>query len=240
MDAQKKPPQSKAWRWASAIPDAVAAPALLISLIQIASELAPQAIVWRAWRLIELSPAKIARALEAGDLIAVIRPYLGYMWFHINFAHYFVNLAAIFAAGAFVYREMDLHGQPGKSDAPAAFLAFFILSGLAAGFAFAAANPHSFTPMIGASGAASGLFGAAVWIFLMRPEQGARQQSHWRRFALLALASIDIVMASYLFDTSPVSKALFNSASAWQAHAGGCIFGIVFYPLFERMARSSR
>ncbi len=230
----------KALRLLDGLPNAVAAPAFLISVIQIATALAPSGAVRRVWRLFELSPARVIRALEAGDLAGVVRPYLGYMFFHVNFAHYALNLIATVIAGVFVYREMDAHAQPGKSDAPAAFLAFFILSGLAAGFTFSAANQNAYTPMIGASGAAAGLFGAALWIFLMRSEPEKPQQPAWRPAALLGVATLDIIMASYLLDTSPLSHFLFNSASAWQAHAGGCIFGVLFYPLFERMAASSR
>jgi membrane associated rhomboid family serine protease len=220
------------------LPDTVAGIALLLSVVQVGAALAPIGMVRRLWRLFELSPGRILRAVESGDLTGVARPYLGHMFFHINLAHYLTNLLAIAIAGTFVFRELKAHAQPGKSDASAAFIAFFVLSGLAAGFVFAAANLNSYRPMIGASGAAAGLFGACVWILVMRGE-GKRRSKQYRAAALF-VATLNIAMASYLLDTSFLSRLAFNGPSAWQAHFGGYIFGVLFYPLFERMASSSR
>ena len=234
----KKSLQTQSRNWLDAVPDAVAALALLMSLAQIGTALAPLGAVRRLWRWVELSPGRIVRAVEAGDLLGVVRPYLGHMFFHINLAHYVMNVLAMLIAGSFVFREMKAHGKPGKSDATAAFIAFFLLSGLAAGFVFTAVNLSSFRPMIGASGAAAGLFGAAVWILIMRSGDGRRSKRYL--LACLAVASVNVMLASYLLDTSVISRFLFNSASAWQAHLGGYVFGVIFYPLFERMAASSR
>lgn len=223
-------------RWLDEIPDAVAAPALAISIVQICSALAPLGALRRVWRMVELSPGRIVRAIEAGDVLGVVRPYLGYIFFHINFTHYLLNLAAICGLGVFVHREMSARANPGRSDASAAFLAFFLLSGLAAGFAYCAANLQAYRGMLGASGAAAGLFGAAIWITITRHGE----TENWRKGAALTLATLNVVMLTYLIDTSPLSRFLFNSASAWQAHAGGYVFGLFAYPLFERMAQSSR
>ncbi|GJL92602.1 rhomboid family intramembrane serine protease [Hyphococcus sp.] len=223
--------------WLNAVPDAVAGIVLLLSVIQIGTALAPVRAVRRVWRMVEISPGRILRAVEAGDLAGVVRPYLGHMFFHINLVHYLMNVIAILAAGTFVFREMKSRATPGKSDASAAFIAFFLLSGLAAGFVFVAANLHSYTPMIGASGAAAGLFGAGVWILVMR-NHGENRSTRYCIVAV-AVATLDIVLASFLLDNSFLSQVLFNSPSAWQAHLGGYLFGVLFYPLFERMAASS-
>lgn len=177
-------------------------------------------------------------AIENGEFFNVVRAYVGHMFFHISLAHYFMNLLAIVFAGTYVFREMQAHARPDRSDASAAFIAFFLISGLAAGFCYAAWNLNAYMPMIGASGAAAGLFGAGVWILVMRGD-GARRSIRYRAAALV-LATLNIAMASYLLDTSFLSKFVLNGPSAWQAHLGGYLFGALFYPLFERMAASSK
>ena len=60
--------------WLDDLPIPVAAVALVISIIEIFSLLAPARMLRKIWRLVELSPFRLSYALEKGDIVAVIRP----------------------------------------------------------------------------------------------------------------------------------------------------------------------
>ncbi len=262
METPETNPRRSRWPWLDAIPDPVVAIALVLSLIQLGVAAAPAGVVRRIWRLVEVSPARINHAAEAGEWTRVVRPYLGHMFFHINLLHYAVNVAAIMVAGTLVYREMQSKTAPGKSDPAAAFIAFFLLCGMAGAFAFVALNPKTYMPMIGASGAAAGLFGALVLMAARRdwpalPLAGAAKTVFVIvavsaglliiNFALYAVFdfALDILQSKkILLSRIPGWRSQLNiwlgGASAWQAHAGGYLFGLISFPLFERMARASR
>ncbi len=262
MKTPETNPRKSRWLWLDAIPDPVAALALVLTIIQLATALAPPGAVRRIWRLVEVSPARIAGAADARDWVGLVRPYLGHMFVHINLFHYAVNLVAIVIAGTLVFREMQTKTAPGKSDPAAAFIAFFLLCGMAGAFAFVTLNPKTYLPMIGASGAAAGLFGAVVLMVARRewsvlPLTGAAKTT----FVIVAISAALVIvnyalfaLFDFLLDLLQSNKLMLHrlpgwrsqlniwlgGGSAWQAHAGGYLFGLIAFPLFERMARSSR
>jgi membrane associated rhomboid family serine protease len=113
------------------------------------------------------------------------------------------------------------------------FLVFYGICGIAAIFAQALPNPDSVIPMIGASGAISGVLGAYLLLY-----------PHAR-----VLVAIPIVFYIYTA-TLPASWVLgfwivlqvINSAAsagqeggvAWGAHIGGFVAGMLLIPLFRR------
>jgi membrane associated rhomboid family serine protease len=118
------------------------------------------------------------------------------------------------------------------------FFAFYILTGLAAALAQVAANPASEVPMVGASGAISGVMGAylvlfpRVRVFTMVP-LGFFMQS----IALPAWVML-IYWAFLQFAggiTSVVSEE--SGGVAFWAHLGGFIAGVVLVKMFERRDR---
>ncbi len=262
METPETTPRRSRWPWLDAIPNPVVAIALALSLVQVGMAAAPAGVVRRIWRLVEVSPARINHAAEASEWMGLVRPYLGHMFFHINLLHYVVNLAAIIVAGTLIYREMQSNTAPGKSDPAAAFIAFFLLCGMAGAFAFVALNPKTYMPMIGASGAAAGLFGALVLIAARRdwpalPLAGAAKTVFVIVAISAALLIINFVLYAFFnfaLDFLQSKKIMLSQipgwrrqlniwlggASAWQAHAGGYLFGLIACPLFERMARASR
>lgn len=222
-------------------PAAVAAIGVVLALAYVGVSLLPPGGAYRIWHLFELSPARVLRAAETGAYLGgVVRPFLGHMLFHINLAHLLVNLAAIVLCGSFVHREMALQAGARSHDAPAVFVAFFLLCGLAGGFGFMLADPRSAQSVVGASGAAAGLLGACAWIIIMRFNGEPARAGAGRRIVTLALVSVLIVGATVFLDNSPVSRLLFGRPGAWQAHAGGYIFGLLSYPLFEHLARDGK
>jgi membrane associated rhomboid family serine protease len=117
------------------------------------------------------------------------------------------------------------------------FLAFYLLCGLAAAGAQTLANPSSAIPMVGASGAISGVMGAYLVLF-----------PHVRVFTVVPLGffiqTIPLpawVMLIYWMGlqllggfTSVGSE---GGGVAFWAHAGGFLAGVALVKLFERRDR---
>jgi len=113
------------------------------------------------------------------------------------------------------------------------FLVFYILCGIAALLANALPDPHSTIPMIGASGAISGVLGAYLLLFpharvLVAIPFGffihtTRLAAGWVLGFWFVLQIINSVMTSGQ-----------QGGVAWGAHIGGFIAGIVLIPLFKK------
>ena len=119
------------------------------------------------------------------------------------------------------------------------FVAFYLLTGLAAAFAQVAGDPASGVPMVGASGAISGVMGAylvlfpRVRVFTLVP----------LGFFLTSMALPAWVMLIYwaflqFFGgvTSVVAERGGGGVAFW-AHIGGFIAGLVLIKIFERRDR---
>ncbi len=120
------------------------------------------------------------------------------------------------------------------------YLIFYILSGLIASFTHILFHPGSAVPMIGASGAISGVLGA---YFLLYP--GARIIS----LAFLGFVITTIALPAYLylgvwifiqiiFGFGSIGAHGAASGVAWFAHIGGFFGGMLIMPLFARRRRT--
>jgi membrane associated rhomboid family serine protease len=120
------------------------------------------------------------------------------------------------------------------------FLAFYLLTGLAAALAQVAANPASEVPMVGASGAISGVMGAYLVLF--------------PRVRVYTLVPLGFIMQSMALPawgmliywaflqfaggvTSVVSEQSGGGGVAFWAHLGGFAAGVVLVKVFERRDR---
>jgi membrane associated rhomboid family serine protease len=114
------------------------------------------------------------------------------------------------------------------------FIVFYLVSGLAAAFAQIVGNPASAIPMVGASGAISGVMGAylvlypRVRVFAIVP----------LGFFLTSLALPAWVMLGYWFLIQFVSGLVSMGGEmggvAFWAHIGGFVAGLVLIKLFAR------
>ncbi len=119
------------------------------------------------------------------------------------------------------------------------YLIFYLLSGLAAALAQTLANPYSKIPMVGASGAISGVLGAYLVLF---PHASVVTLIIFGWFIRLVEIPAAVVLGFWI--VIQVLSGLFalggeGGGVAWFAHVGGFIAGLIMvYPLKRRAARS--
>ncbi len=118
------------------------------------------------------------------------------------------------------------------------FVAFYLLTGLAAALAQVAANPASEVPMVGASGAISGVMGAYLVLF-----------PRVRVFTMVPLgffitsmalpAWVMLIYWAFLQFAGGVTSIVSERAGgvAFWAHLGGFVAGVVLVKVFERRDR---
>lgn len=111
------------------------------------------------------------------------------------------------------------------------FALLYVVGGLAATMAFVLANPDSTVPLVGASGAIAAVLGAYAVLY----------PSH-RVIALLGWILIPLPAALFLGIWFILQFGLGGTNVAWEAHAGGFVFGLIVTLAFRRslMHRLSR
>ena len=118
------------------------------------------------------------------------------------------------------------------------FVAFYLLSGVAAAVAQVVANPASAVPMVGASGAISGVMGAYLVLFpRVRVYTLVPLGFFMQQMALPAWVML-IYWAFLQFAGGVTSIAAERSGGvAFWAHLGGFVAGVVLVKVFERRDR---
>ncbi len=152
---------------------------------------------------------------------------LSHMFVHIGWFHLLGNLF-IFYLGAGPIE--DVWGRP-------LFAVFFLSAGIFAGLFFVAAYPHSTLPMVGASGAVSGVVGAFLirfwkvkirffyFLFFFRIYTGTFEAAAWIMLPLwLANELYWAYVSHYISQIMPGESA----GVAYLAHVGGFMFGALF------------
>lgn len=171
------------------------------------------------------------------------RPWtaLTYAFLHGSWTHVLLNSVWLAAFGTPIVRRCGA----GR---------FFILSAASAiggAVLYAIMNPLQILPMIGASGAISGLMAAASW-FIFAPAswhwEGRLTQPHERPRETLGhmvrnrqvLIFLGIWFATnYLFAfVQPLG--LMDASIAWEAHVGGFLVGLAIFPLLDPLPARPR
>ena len=108
------------------------------------------------------------------------------------------------------------------------FLAFYLLCAVAAGLAYSFMLPQSDGPLIGASGAVSGVVAAYLMLY-------PRVQVFGLVFSFLPLR-IPAILCVGLWVATQVGSALFGGDAevGWWAHVGGLAAGAALTPLMKR------
>ena len=147
------------------------------------------------------------------------------MFMHGGWLHILGNMVYLWAFGPEVE---DAMGRPG-------YLAFYLLSGLAASLAQIVAMPHSTVPNLGASGAIAGVMGAFL-ITYPRDQIRALVVFGWfiRITVIPAVLLIGFWFLIQLFSQIGSVANVQSGGVAYMAHVGGFIFGAASARIFER------
>ena len=135
------------------------------------------------------------------------------MFLHAGLAHVLFNLWFLWIFGNNVE---EAYGHGG-------FLVLYLIGGVAATLAFVMLNPGSTVPLVGASGAIAAVLGAYAVLF----------PGH-RVLTLVVWFPVAIPAAIFLGIWFFAQFGLGGSNVAWEAHAGGFVFGLVATALFRR------
>lgn len=137
------------------------------------------------------------------------------LFIHGGWAHVGMNTVGALAFGAPVARLMGVRGA-----GPLSFLLFYLLCGVVAGLGYVALNSHGLAAVVGASGAVSGLFGAASRLIEHKPGLSPLASRTVVGFAAAWLVTnIVLGLIGFAPGMGPVQI-------AWQAHVVGYLAGL--------------
>ncbi len=172
-----------------------------------------------------------------GGRIAIPTSFVTHQFVHGDLAHLLINSAWLLAFGTPVARRTD----------PVRFLVFFLLAGTAGALFYVAVNGPVPVLVVGASGAISGLMGAAFrFLFRSMAEgEGPLSLPHARQTPLMSLTEtltdrrILLAVAAWslinvLFAWGGGSMLTEGGGIAWEAHLGGFYAGLLLYGFFDR------
>jgi membrane associated rhomboid family serine protease len=145
------------------------------------------------------------------DLVSLVAAPITYQFIHGGWLHLGINMVTLAAFGAPVERMLGARR----------FILFYLSAGVVAGFVHVLLFPGSQDPVIGASGAISGVFGA---VLMMLRQVGSLP-------SLLPVAVIWIALNVYfgIYGGMPGTG---EEPIAWSAHIGGFVYGLVAIRLF--------
>jgi membrane associated rhomboid family serine protease len=171
-------------------------------------------------------PARLFGAAELDPELVVVPAWstvFTSMFMHGGWMHLGFNMLFLWIFGDNVEDSMG-HAR---------YLIFYLACGTAAALAQAVVNPDSTVPMVGASGAISGVLGAYL---LLHPHATIRTVIFLGLFVTMMHLPALIVLGLW-FLMQLVSAALSNSGApgvAFWAHVGGFVAGMALVPFFKK------
>lgn len=151
------------------------------------------------------------------------------MFMHGGFLHITGNMLYLWIFGNNIEDQLGMFR----------FMIFYVLCGYIAAYSHAIINSHSLVPMVGASGAISGVLGAYVVLF-------PRARIHTLLFLgiFITVVRIPAIVVIGMWFILQLVSGLFSVGSkgvgiAWFAHIGGFVSGVVLIKLFTRKRRKS-
>lgn len=147
------------------------------------------------------------------------------MFMHGNLLHLASNMLYLWIFGNNIEDKLGY----------AKFIIFYLLCGVAAAYSHALTSPGSMTPMIGASGAVSGILGAYILLF---PHARVHTLIFLGFFIQVVRLPAVFVIGFWIiiqFINGLISQgAASQGGVAWFAHIGGFVTGILTVKLFLR------
>ncbi|MGO9379002.1 MAG: rhomboid family intramembrane serine protease [Dissulfurispiraceae bacterium] len=171
----------------------------------------------RLYGAIPVNLMSLTSRTEAFQSVSPVTSIITAMFLHGNILHLAGNMLYLWIFGDNIEDTLG-HLR---------FAFFYLFSGFIAAYAFAFGGPDSMLPMIGASGAISGVLGAYIILF-----PSARVVT-LVFFGLIWISRIPAVIVIGMWAILQVLNSLFSEAQiqyggvAWLAHVGGFIAGIM-------------
>jgi membrane associated rhomboid family serine protease len=149
------------------------------------------------------------------DFAAIVSP-ITHMFIHGGWLHLGINIGTLMAFGAGI--EKKIGGRR--------LLLLYFISGLFGALVHALAYPELETPMVGASGAISGLFGGVIALMYMEGMMG----QGYRKLMPFIFIWIGISVFFGFFGVPGTDNPI-----AWATHIGGFISGLLLYKPISRL-----
>jgi len=176
--------------------------------------------------------ALAASGIPAPGLAGQIIPFISYMFLHGDYVHLSVNSIWLLAFGPIVAKRLRT----------TKFLVFFLLCGIAAALTHLLVYFGAIEQVVGASGAVSGLMGAAIRIFYGRLLFG-RNMPQGEIPPLAPVFSRPILgftivwlVANFVAGVTGLGLTDTTASIAWVAHLGGYFAGLFSITLFDRFS----
>ncbi|MCE9507224.1 MAG: rhomboid family intramembrane serine protease [Alphaproteobacteria bacterium] len=149
------------------------------------------------------------------DFAGIVSP-ITHMFIHGGWLHLGINVGTLMAFGAGI--EKKIGGRR--------LLLLYFISGLFGALVHALASPETDAPMVGASGAISGLFGGVIALMYMEGMMGRG----YRKLLPFVLIWIGISVFFGVFGVPGTDNPI-----AWDTHIGGFISGLLLYKPLSRL-----
>lgn len=209
---------------------------LVMVSVQVVRMLLPE--VWDAWLTLALAfiPARYSGAaplLPGGD-VASVTSFVTHTMVHGDWMHLAFNGAWLIAFGAAIANRVG----------SLRFLLLFVFCGIIGAATFLIFNPGLMAPMVGASGAISGLMGATMRFLFTAVDSGGftALRENPRAAPLMSLRAalqdkrVLTVTGVFLF-ANVLAVFGFGSVGvsgiAWEAHIGGYFAGFLAFGFFD-------
>jgi len=161
--------------------------------------------------------------LQGGDVVPAWATVFTSMFMHGGWMHLGFNMLFLWIFGDNIEDSMG-HGR---------YLIFYLACGVAAAMAQALVNPDSTVPMVGASGAISGVLGAYL---ILHPYATVRTVIFLGIFATMMHLPALIVLGMWFL--LQLASAVFSTSGepgvAFWAHIGGFVAGMALVPFFKK------
>jgi len=173
-----------------------------------------------------LIPAKVFSLSLNVDLTERFFPFVSSMFIHGDWLHVIGNMIFLYIFGNNVEAKMG-HFK---------YLAFYILCGLAAALFHVLTNLGSLIPMLGASGAISGVLGAYITFFPISQFRNPVPIFFLKNIRYVPAAAIIFLwlIIQFLNGIGTIDKSVDTGGVAFWAHIGGFVAGLILARFFHK------
>jgi membrane associated rhomboid family serine protease len=156
--------------------------------------------------------------------------FVSHAFLHVDLVHLAFNSLWFVVFGSIVARRTGTWR----------FLALFLATAMAGGLVHVLVYPESLVPVIGASGAVSGLVGASLR-FILRGGGNLEDAPLMPLFAPKLMAAVLVwSVLNFVLGTIGFTPEGFGALIAWEAHMGGFLVGLLLLPFLDRPSPAPR